>query len=345
MHVCGYARLLLLKTFLCAKALTDADVCIVFIADFACVGSMNEIRLKNIVQARSNLLSLPWDACSVIFYPEKARGYSQFQFSPSEKHEAAADGVACSGNGDESDPDVLVDDTAVLPAVTVGTKRKKTYRELRALLSRDKADIDSILGRGDLGLWYPEYFSLKTQGNNASHREAREGFVLQSVQAPNDWLTARIARGSVATELPMPDRVVKVSRTEAKRARAENSVMTVPGQTKSSSYKYQKGERAEKIILEDLIAGVKKKMVVFVDAFLSVGDRAVAFLDIFSQRVRDATPQIFFYGVDPREHFFQWGSQEWCREAWLISRQSAWRYPLSPRCPTFPQHGPVKCLS
>ena len=151
--MCGYARLLLLKTFLRAKALTDADVCIVFIADFACVGSMNEIRLKNIVQAHSNLLSLPWGACSVIFYPEKARGYSQFQFSPSEKHAAAADGVARSGNGDESDPDVLVDDTAVLPAVTVGTKRKKTYRELRALLAKDKADIDLVLGRGNLGVW------------------------------------------------------------------------------------------------------------------------------------------------------------------------------------------------
>jgi hypothetical protein len=120
----------------------------------------------------------------------------------------------------------------------------------------------------------------------------------------NDWLAANIASGSLTVEFPMPHRVGKVFREEAKRARAENTVMTVPGPTKSSNYKYRKGKRAEKIILEDLIAGVKKNMVVFVDAFLSVGDRAVAFLDIFSQRVRDASPQIFFYGVDPREHFF-----------------------------------------
>ena len=146
--------------------------------------------------------------------------------------------------------------------------------------------------------------------------------MLQSVHA-NDWLTAKITRGSLTAEFPMPDRVGKVFREEVKRARAENTVMTVPGPTKSSNYKYRKGTRAEKIILEDLIAGVKKKMVVFVDAFLSVGDRAVAFLDIFSQRLRDASPQIFFYGVDPREHFFQKGTQEFgpwrWRGAWLIS--------------------------
>ena len=94
--------------------------------------------------------------------------------------------------------------------------------------------------------------------------------MLQSVHA-NDWLAANIARGSLTVKFPTPHRVGKVFREKAKRARAENTVMTaVPGPTKSSNYKYQKGKRAEKIILEDLITGVKKNMVVFVDAFLSV---------------------------------------------------------------------------
>ena len=98
----------MLKTFMCAEALIDADVCVVFIADFASVGSMNEDRLRNIVHVHSETLSLPWDSCTIVCYPETPRGHF-VQHSPSEKHEAADEVARNDHRAEESDADVLVD--------------------------------------------------------------------------------------------------------------------------------------------------------------------------------------------------------------------------------------------
>ena len=49
--------------------------------------------------------------------------------------------------------------------------------------------------------------------------------------------------------------------------------------------------------------GNGKGMVVFVDIFGAVGDRAAAFYNIVRDRGVDATPMAFFYSVDPRDHF------------------------------------------
>ena len=93
---------------MCAEALTDADVCVVFIADFASVGSMNEDRLRIIVHVHSETLSLPWDSCTIVCYPETPRGHF-VQHSPSEKHEAPDEVARNDHRAEESDADVLVD--------------------------------------------------------------------------------------------------------------------------------------------------------------------------------------------------------------------------------------------
>ena len=76
-------------------------------------------------------------------------------------------------------------------------------------------------------------------------------------------------------------------------------------QDKGGNYSYQKGSRAERCVLEDLTAGAKrKKLLLFVDGLLSVGDRSEAFLDFLVDRgAETAKPLIFFIGFEYRDHF------------------------------------------
>lgn len=73
-------------------------------------------------------------------------------------------------------------------------------------------------------------------------------------------------------------------------------------------HKYQKGEKAERIILEDLVDGAKKKkLLVVVDMFMGVGDRAAAWLEMFKDKATGSSgqaPLVFYHGTEPRDHFF-----------------------------------------
>ena len=51
------------------------------------------------------------------------------------------------------------------------------------------------------------------------------------------------------------------------------------GGKRPASYRYQRGYKSERIIIDDLVAGSKKKMIILADLFVGVGDRAVAWLD------------------------------------------------------------------
>ena len=283
------------------NAIMDADVCIIFLPDFGQLGSLKTEHLRNVVQVQSNLFGLQFDVVTLCFYPEKARGFSQFQLSLSEKKELAEAGEV---EGD-SDADMLTDDAAVLPLVSVDAQVKKTKRELRAALSKDKADIDTALARGNLGVWYPEGFSIAMDSTAASLRAAREGFLLQSVAA-QDWFGAKIAGGALTDALPVNKTFVKVSRQAAKKARAENKVSTVASGAAGANYKYQKGAAAERKILEDIVAGVrKKKMIVFADPFMGPADKAIAFLELLQEHGSTRLPLVFYYGCEPRWIFLK----------------------------------------
>jgi len=234
-------------------AVTDADIGLVLIVDFASVGSLSEMQLKHIKQAQAVLLSGPYDIATVGFYPEKPGSYTQFKRSPAEqlamqKEVAAAPGTTA--KPEEDDVDLLTDDLATLPVIPADSQTKKTARELRAKLCLDKANIDAVLGRGDLDAWYYETFSLRIAAHNAALRDARDGFVLLPL-AVKEWMHAGIVKGAFAEELPRNDCWVKVSRQEAKRARAENKITMITG----GGYRYQKGTRAEKMILNEFLRG------------------------------------------------------------------------------------------
>ena len=72
----------------------------------------------------------------------------------------------------------------------------------------------------------------------------------------------------------------------------------------SEGHRWQKGEKAERMLLEDVLGGANGKgMVVCVDLFGAVGDRAAAFYNIVRGRGVDANPMaFFFYSLDPAEH-------------------------------------------
>ena len=126
----------------------------------------------------------------------------------------------------------------------------------------------------------------------ADDRQGRQGFVVMPVVG-GDWITCKLARGGFH-EVPQNDAFVKVSRMEAKRARAERSVAYIPSKKASEFYRWQKGEKAERMLLEDVLGGANgKMMVVFVDLFGAVGDRVVAFYNIVRDRGVDATPLTF----------------------------------------------------
>ena len=51
------------------------------------------------------------------------------------------------------------------------------------------------------------------------------------------------------------------------------------GGKRPASHRYQRGYTSERIIIDDRIAGSKKKMIILADLFVGVGDRAVAWLE------------------------------------------------------------------
>ena len=66
--------------------------------------------LRTTTQIVSNLIGGTLDTLAVVFYPEKARGFSAAVLSPAEKMEAEKTNEAI----DESDGDVLLDDEVPL---------------------------------------------------------------------------------------------------------------------------------------------------------------------------------------------------------------------------------------
>ena len=93
----------------------------------------------------------------------------------------------------------------------------------------------------------------------------------------------------------------QVSQNAAKRARTDGRVAyhARPG------VGWQKGERAEKMVLEDALLGTKgKKLVVFCDMFAAVGDRLLAWYSLFRDRAQQP-PLTFYFAVEPREHFYR----------------------------------------
>ena len=135
-------------------------------------------------------------------------------------------------------------------------------------------------------------------------RQRRPGFVVMPVQG-GDWITCKLARCGFHDAPPTHnDAFVKVSRQEARRARAERTVAYVSPKKASEGHRWQKGEKAERMLSEDVLGGANVKgMVVFVDLFGAVGDRAAAFYNIVRDRGVDANPMACFYSLEPREHF------------------------------------------
>ena len=92
----------------------------------------------------------------------------------------------------ETDDDLLVDEDAALPDTRGLSRVKKSTRELRAAMSKGRASSDETLCRGDLDKWYHETVTLPLAQNNATMRDARDGFVLLPVQSDGkDFAEAR----------------------------------------------------------------------------------------------------------------------------------------------------------
>ena len=60
---------------------------------------------------------------------------------------------------------------------------KKSTREQRAAMSKDRASIDEMLCRGDLGKWYSESVGLPLAHQTSTIRDARDGFILLPVES------------------------------------------------------------------------------------------------------------------------------------------------------------------
>lgn len=172
------------------KAISAADVGIVFFVDFASVGTLSDKQLRNILTAYRNMQVLAYDVIMLGFYPEKPRGFSQFKKTPAEISAQQEKMTSTAAQEPETDDDLLVDEDAALPDTGGLSRVKKSTRELRAAMSKDRASIDETLCRGDLEKWYHETVSLPLAQNNATVRDARDGFVLFPVQSDGkDWVS------------------------------------------------------------------------------------------------------------------------------------------------------------
>ena len=116
---------------------------------------------------------------------------------------------------------------------------------------------------------------------------------------------AKLPKGGLSA-LPANDRYIKVSRNECKRARAECKTTSLAAKSAPEHSRYQRGARAERKLIEDIATNIKgKKMILFVDAFLGVGDRMLGYYELMKDTGGEAAkPLLFFFGCDPRDHFF-----------------------------------------
>ena len=170
-------------------------------------------------------------------------------------------------------------------------------------MANDTADVLQVLGRADLDAWYPEIFTMSYLPGD--DRQGRQGFVVMPVVG-GDWIKCSLARGGFH-EVPHNDAFVNVSRQEARRARAERTVAYATPKKASEGHIWQKGEKAERMLLEDVLGGANGKgMVVFVDIFGAVGDRAAAFYNIVRDRGVDANPMAFSIRSIPGSTFPLW---------------------------------------
>jgi len=77
-------------------------------------------------------------------------------------------------------------------------------------------------------------------------------------------------------------------------------------------------DKAERMLLDDILSIKGKKLMVLVDTFAGVGDRAVAAYTIFRDRGEEKDmPLLFYLGVETREHFCALAKVRICQGAWL----------------------------
>ena len=111
-----------------------------------------------------------------------------------------------------------------------------------------------------------------------------------------------IVKGSFSEKLPRPEGIVKVSRQQARVAREAGKVNAMASKAGGTATKYQRGAKAEQMILADLARGAKgKKVLVVADPFMAVGDRGEAVVNLLQEPSEDV--MLFYFGSDPREHF------------------------------------------
>lgn len=287
------------------RGIQEQDVAVILVADFNSMGSLKAETLRATSALVQNFMGGHLRGYAVVLHPERPKGYSQCVLSKEER-EARRNSIGALA-ADDDDADMLVDEEATtLPDVPVESDTKKTTGQKRSALSQDIGEITSVLGRADTGAYYPEAFVM-TYEATAAGRHGRQGFIVRPVQG-GDWIASGLSKGGIH-DLPVNEQYVKVSMREAKRARTEGAVSFQRPQDASQSYGWQKGEKAERKFIEDAIHGAKgKKMIVFVDLFVAVGDRVLARYSQLRDRGTEGAqgaPLTFFFGVEPREHFFR----------------------------------------
>ena len=120
-------------------------------------------------------------------------------------------------------------------------------------MANDTADVLQVLGRVDLDVWYPEIFTMSYLPGDDRAAKGRQGFLVMPVVG-GDWIKCSLARGGFR-EVPRNDAFVKVSRQEARRARAERAVAYVTPKKASEGHRWQKGEKAERMLWEYVLGG------------------------------------------------------------------------------------------
>ena len=65
-----------------------------------------------------------------------------------------------------------------------------SFRQKRAALAKDTADVLQVLGRADLEARYPETFAVR----GGDDRRGLQGFLVMPVRG-GEWITCKLARG------------------------------------------------------------------------------------------------------------------------------------------------------
>ena len=297
-HIANFKRECLNSAAASRKNMIDNDVGVYMVVDFTQTGPLQEQVLKAALAVQCNT-----HAVTLGFYTTMPRGYTGNQLSEKEQSH-----VEEAGYDPMEDAGVLEDVDALLPDVDATMTCKKTHAQQRMRLAEDRAEVDKVLCRGQPDRWYPEQVTVSyeesCQSGGKAKRLTKEGFLLIPAEGGEWALNSKLARGSM-TGLPSSEKVVKVSRGEAKRARAEGSISTIWRNKAPHGGRAQRGSQGERIMLEDLAGTAKgKKMLIFVDLFGGAGDRLVGYYDLLKcggGGARD--PLCFFLSVEYREHF------------------------------------------